>query len=334
MLQSSSVCFSDAPANTGTSGLAVFRQTHRSGFTLTELLVVIAIIGILLAISFPAAQAIRQSARKTHCSSNLRQIVIATLVYETKGTGLPPAADAKGMSFFVTLLPHFDELDLAEKAKNENLPGATIQGRMRALSDVRIELLQCPASQSSQDASTIAGQGKYTSHYLGITGPVGSAQNSGLSETYNYLEVTPRPFPGAISRDGVFGVFKKGKFSSRKLRDIKDGTSNTFAFGENSHEFTSGGSESFLKSGWAFGAAVARSKQITHSFAAKSLRTQINLPYRQLNDLPFGSNHPQGTHFACIDGSVHFINEQVALSILKTYSSINEHEDVEDFYAY
>jgi prepilin-type processing-associated H-X9-DG protein len=42
-----------------------------------ELLVVIAIVGVLLALLLPAVQAARESARKTQCISNLRQIGIA-----------------------------------------------------------------------------------------------------------------------------------------------------------------------------------------------------------------------------------------------------------------
>ena len=54
---------------------------RRRGFTLIELLVVIAIIAILAAILFPVFAQARESARKTQCTSNAKQIGTAIQMY-------------------------------------------------------------------------------------------------------------------------------------------------------------------------------------------------------------------------------------------------------------
>ncbi len=53
----------------------------RKGFTLIELLVVIAIIAILAAILFPVFAKAREKARQASCMSNLKQLMLAALMY-------------------------------------------------------------------------------------------------------------------------------------------------------------------------------------------------------------------------------------------------------------
>jgi prepilin-type N-terminal cleavage/methylation domain-containing protein len=237
------------------------RQFHR-GFTLIELLVVIAVIAILVSLLLPAVQQARESARRTQCRNNLKQIGLALHNYHDTHQVFPPAyvgspvatglaAGASfpddnfngpsGLAWGALLLPALEQAALYQQF-DPTLPFWLPQHA--SAMQVRLTVFLCPSVPGSGEGFQLR---RYTagnhespqnpqpynpdlrlshSHYVTMAGTQGPwARPSQYSLDFS----VPEPIPGfgAATIDGAFYRNSRIRFS-----DISDGTSNTVFIGE------------------------------------------------------------------------------------------------------
>ena len=211
------------------------RSSPRRGFTLVELLVVIAIIGILIALLLPAVQAAREAARRSQCTNNMKQVGLALHNYHDSTKSFPPTGVLHGETptvvphllpyhhtWLIGILPHMEQQPLYDKT-DLNLPiwtGGPPVGSPQPVVSTNVAELHCPSSTELELSQTrnIA----YT-NYAGSEGYHWWTSATFGTAWGGFPEFTK----SSAEMSGLFTITK-----TRKIRDIKDGTSNTVIVSE------------------------------------------------------------------------------------------------------
>jgi prepilin-type N-terminal cleavage/methylation domain-containing protein len=186
---------------------------RRKAFTLVELLVVIAIVGVLLALLLPAVQNAREAANRLRCANNLKQLGLALHNYHDSQGAFPPGVVADNSdlrngrhSGLLVLLPYLEQQEVFGRY---NLSLTWRSPANLSVAQTRVAAFLCPSGPGDvpQDG--------------GFPGaPTDFALSKG-AQAHLCMDAAIRP------GSGLFDVN-----SARRMADIGDGTSQTFAMGE------------------------------------------------------------------------------------------------------
>jgi prepilin-type N-terminal cleavage/methylation domain-containing protein/prepilin-type processing-associated H-X9-DG protein len=303
---------------------------RRKGFTLIELLVVIAIIAILIGLLLPAVQKVRAAAQRMQCSNNLKQIGLAAFNYEStngrfpSGINIPQATQYNSpgaltgfaaskfgpapipnqfISWPEALFPYMEQQNLYNTL-NLSLNQYSNLGTQAAPGAQPVKTLVCPADLLPSPAMV---QG-FNNYWFGMS-------------SYGGIAGTVSTFYTNVTMDGCFYVN-----SYVRIADITDGTSNTFFFAERFHydphwkAAAGSGADITTYGGWVW----------TNVFAGEDLTLGTEVPINwmipaggtgfavtdpRLNAI--GSGHTGGANICLADGSVKFVSDSTALTVLQ-----------------
>ncbi|NCA11963.1 DUF1559 domain-containing protein [bacterium] len=217
----------------------------RRGFTLVELLVVIAIIGALVGLLLPGIQAARESARRSSCGNNLKQIGTAILNFASTKRAIPagfsyftdrPGDPSWGWATFI--LPYLEQANLYDGLQPETrrlsaVYSGSSSAADRALLQTVIPAYRC-ASDTAPTLNTLASF-SYSNHFpIATSNYVGNAGSQLITGGYNAPHID-------VDCGGVFFGMRDAKSPAPgrgplgiRLEQVADGTSKTIAVGERS----------------------------------------------------------------------------------------------------
>jgi prepilin-type N-terminal cleavage/methylation domain-containing protein/prepilin-type processing-associated H-X9-DG protein len=274
----------------------------RTGFTLIELLVVIAIIAVLIGLLVPAVQQVRESAARTECRNNLKQLGLACHNYHDAYKRFPPGYTATGLytdgatdtdpgwGWAAYLLPYIEEAPLYRQID------FTRPIQIQAAAQAVIRLLLCPSDLTPGSFTATDATGSP----LAVLGPSSYAATVGDDSSEC----------DAATGNGIFY-----RNSRTRIADIRDGTSQTTMIGDRTWLQVQGAwagapSGGVVRAGqlnpWPNATASAPVFVLAHNNWI-NIRTDSD---GGLDD--FGSNHVGGVNLVFADGSVRFIRSITA----------------------
>jgi len=268
--------------------------------------VVIAIIAVLIALLLPAVQQAREAARRTQCRNNLHQIGLALHNYHDTHAMFPPGEiNGAGVgcstsltchmaSAFTLILPFVDESAIYN-AYNLSHACWYYNGINSTATSQKLSQYACP-SMPEPEVSDLGADGRWC---------IGD---------YTYCSGTTRTALSSCSvTDGAFPCNK-----GVRMRDIRDGTSNTFGIGERVPDSP----PSWVR-GWA----------ISGERAACNTANLLNGPVPPWNGTTIGtftSRHEGGGFFLFMDGQVRFLSENIDFGTYRYLSTIAGNEVIDD----
>lgn len=298
---------------------------RRTAFTLVELLVAIAIVGILIALLLPAVQWARESARRTHCQNNLRQLALSWHHHEhaqrhlpTGGWGYGWVGDPDGG--YGRLQPGgwtYAVLDHIELGTLRSIGGGgkgpLKPDELARLVQHPVHLFNCPSLRrlalypiTIQPVNAASVEHGAKSDYVACAGDGPDEWGVG------------GPFERPIEFTGVVGVK-----STTRLTDILDGLTNTILLGEkylHPLRLTNG-------------TDLADNENLYVGLDNDTSRSTKWVPRTgHSKDWPpaFGSYHPHGFNIALADGSVRPLSYQIRLEVFRTLGNRKDYRVVAD----